>query len=70
MHPRMWLMMKGKTPAKQLTMAEPVPADKFAETHTWIKGQVKGQIAVFVDDMLQTGAKASNMELFEGFGQE
>eukprot|EP00975_Prorocentrum_lima_P067089 12912961-Prorocentrum_lima.AAC.1 len=29
-------------------MAEPAPPDKFAETHTWIKGQ--------------TGAKASNID--------
>eukprot|EP00975_Prorocentrum_lima_P012722 2694765-Prorocentrum_lima.AAC.1 len=43
-------------------MAEPVPADKFAETHTWMKGQVKGRIALFVDDMRQTVAKASNIE--------
>eukprot|EP00975_Prorocentrum_lima_P013356 2835208-Prorocentrum_lima.AAC.1 len=46
-------------------MAEPVPPDKFADTHTWIKGQVKGRIALFVDDMLQTGAKASNMEFLK-----
>eukprot|EP00975_Prorocentrum_lima_P069772 12928301-Prorocentrum_lima.AAC.1 len=62
MHPSMWLMIKGKKPARHVTMAEPVLADKFAETHTWIKGQVKGQIALFVDDMLQTGATASNIE--------
>eukprot|EP00975_Prorocentrum_lima_P005990 1293775-Prorocentrum_lima.AAC.1 len=61
MHPSLWLMIKGKKPPKQVTMAEPVPADKFAETHTWIKGQVNGGIALFVDEMLRTGAKASNV---------
>eukprot|EP00975_Prorocentrum_lima_P045333 9492964-Prorocentrum_lima.AAC.1 len=29
----------------KVSMAEPVPPDKFAGTHTWIKGQVKGRIA-------------------------
>eukprot|EP00975_Prorocentrum_lima_P005840 1264357-Prorocentrum_lima.AAC.1 len=46
-------------------MAEPVPAEKFAETHTWKNGQVKGRIALFVDDMLQTRAKASNAEFLK-----
>eukprot|EP00975_Prorocentrum_lima_P058116 12189857-Prorocentrum_lima.AAC.1 len=46
-------------------MAEPVPPDMFAETHTWIKGQVKGRIAMFVDDMLQAGARASNVEFLK-----
>eukprot|EP00975_Prorocentrum_lima_P024953 5240272-Prorocentrum_lima.AAC.1 len=65
MHPSMWLMIKGKTPAKEVTMAQSVPADKFAETHTWIRGQIKGKIALFVDDVLQTGAKPSNMEFLQ-----
>eukprot|EP00975_Prorocentrum_lima_P051803 10849355-Prorocentrum_lima.AAC.1 len=46
-------------------MAEPVPPDTFAEAHTWIRGQVKGIIALFVDDMLQTGARASNTEFLK-----
>eukprot|EP00975_Prorocentrum_lima_P017247 3648387-Prorocentrum_lima.AAC.1 len=65
MHPSQWLMIKGRKPEtktrRRICMAEPVPPDEFAETHTWIKGQAKGTIALFVDDMLQTGAKASNM---------
>eukprot|EP00975_Prorocentrum_lima_P006320 1362200-Prorocentrum_lima.AAC.1 len=60
MHPSMWLMIKGKKPLKEVTMAQPVLSDKFAETHAWIQGQIKGKIASFVDDMLQAGAKASN----------
>eukprot|EP00975_Prorocentrum_lima_P008354 1785089-Prorocentrum_lima.AAC.1 len=48
-------------------MAEPVPPDKFADTHTWIKGQVKGKSALFVDDMLQTGARASNREFLQAW---
>eukprot|EP00975_Prorocentrum_lima_P045935 9608879-Prorocentrum_lima.AAC.1 len=43
-------------------MAQLAPADKFAETHTWIKGQIKGISALFVDDMIQAGANASNVE--------
>eukprot|EP00975_Prorocentrum_lima_P067329 12914170-Prorocentrum_lima.AAC.1 len=43
-------------------MAQLVPAENFAETHTWTKGQIKGKVALFVDDLLQTGAKQSNME--------
>eukprot|EP00975_Prorocentrum_lima_P062292 12884890-Prorocentrum_lima.AAC.1 len=35
--------MKGKKPSKEVNMAQPVPADKFAETHTWIKRQIKGE---------------------------
>eukprot|EP00975_Prorocentrum_lima_P011544 2453067-Prorocentrum_lima.AAC.1 len=46
-------------------MAQPVPADKFAETHTWIQEQTKGKIALFVDEMLQTRAKASNVEFLK-----
>eukprot|EP00975_Prorocentrum_lima_P057748 12110484-Prorocentrum_lima.AAC.1 len=61
MHPSLWLMIKGRKPEKTVSMAEPVPPAKFAETHTWIKGQVKGRMALVVDDILQTGAKASNM---------
>eukprot|EP00975_Prorocentrum_lima_P048517 10149771-Prorocentrum_lima.AAC.1 len=70
MHPSMWLMIKGRKPARQVTMAEPVPADKFAETHTWIKGQVKGRIALFAYDMLQTVAKASNTEFLKALGRK
>eukprot|EP00975_Prorocentrum_lima_P025767 5421896-Prorocentrum_lima.AAC.1 len=51
-------------------MAQPVPADKFAATHTWIKGQVKGKIALFVDDMLQTGARATNIEFLKALDKE
>eukprot|EP00975_Prorocentrum_lima_P054155 11359079-Prorocentrum_lima.AAC.1 len=65
MHPSMWLMIKSKQPLKEVTMAHPVPADKFAETHTWIKGLIKGKIALFADDMLQAGAKASNVEFLK-----
>eukprot|EP00975_Prorocentrum_lima_P040144 8431933-Prorocentrum_lima.AAC.1 len=36
MHPSMWLMIKGKKPLKEVKMAQPVPENKFAETHTWI----------------------------------
>eukprot|EP00975_Prorocentrum_lima_P024358 5124137-Prorocentrum_lima.AAC.1 len=39
-------------------MAQPVPEDKFAETHTW-------RTALFVDDMIQEGAKASNVEFLK-----
>eukprot|EP00975_Prorocentrum_lima_P046868 9796423-Prorocentrum_lima.AAC.1 len=49
-------------------MAQPVPENKLAETHTWIKGQIKGIIALFVDDMIQAGAKASNVELLKALG--
>eukprot|EP00975_Prorocentrum_lima_P011692 2487320-Prorocentrum_lima.AAC.1 len=49
MQPSLWLMIKGRRPEKRVSMADPVPPDKFAETHTWIKGQVKGRIALLVD---------------------
>eukprot|EP00975_Prorocentrum_lima_P019639 4131872-Prorocentrum_lima.AAC.1 len=51
-------------------MAQPVPENTFAETHTWIKGQVKGSIALFVDDMIQAGARASNVELLKALGKK
>eukprot|EP00975_Prorocentrum_lima_P065156 12901757-Prorocentrum_lima.AAC.1 len=71
MHPSLWLMKKkGKGLKKKISMAEPVHPDRFAETHTWIKGQVKGRIALFVDDMLQTGAKESNVELLKALEKE
>eukprot|EP00975_Prorocentrum_lima_P040065 8417743-Prorocentrum_lima.AAC.1 len=70
MHPSMWLMMKGKKPLKEVTMAQPVPENKFAETHTWVKGQVKGRIALFVDDVIQAGAKASDVESLKAQGKK
>eukprot|EP00975_Prorocentrum_lima_P065698 12904917-Prorocentrum_lima.AAC.1 len=51
-------------------MAQPVPVDKFAETHTWIKRQIKGSFALFVDDMIQAGAKASNVESPKALGKK
>eukprot|EP00975_Prorocentrum_lima_P067853 12917327-Prorocentrum_lima.AAC.1 len=65
MHPSLWLMIKGRRPERKIAMAEPVPPDKFAETHTWIKGQVRGRIALFAEDMLQTRARASNIEFLK-----
>eukprot|EP00975_Prorocentrum_lima_P070994 12935175-Prorocentrum_lima.AAC.1 len=65
MHPSMWLMIKGTKPLEEVKMAQPVPENKFAETHTCIKRQSKGLIALFVDDMIQAGAKASNIELLK-----
>eukprot|EP00975_Prorocentrum_lima_P039960 8394972-Prorocentrum_lima.AAC.1 len=60
MHPSMWLMITGPGPKDQQVFAEPVPLDKFAETHTWIKGSMKGNIAIVVDDLLHAGHQASN----------
>eukprot|EP00975_Prorocentrum_lima_P010524 2235922-Prorocentrum_lima.AAC.1 len=65
MHPRMWLMIKGKKPLKEVKTAQPVPENKLADTHTWIKGHIKGIIALLVDDMIQAGAKASNVALLK-----
>eukprot|EP00975_Prorocentrum_lima_P060172 12619476-Prorocentrum_lima.AAC.1 len=59
MHPSMWLMIKGKKPLKDVKMAQLVPENKLAETHTWIKGQIKRIIALLVDAMIQAGAEAS-----------
>eukprot|EP00975_Prorocentrum_lima_P053549 11234458-Prorocentrum_lima.AAC.1 len=53
--------MKGPRPKDQQVLADPVPPGKFAETHTWVKGIVKGRIAIFADDLLQSGHKASNL---------
>eukprot|EP00975_Prorocentrum_lima_P016548 3510212-Prorocentrum_lima.AAC.1 len=60
MHPIIWLMIKGPRPKDQQVFAEPLPPDKFAEAQTWIKGSVKGKIALCVDDLLQAGHEASN----------
>eukprot|EP00975_Prorocentrum_lima_P022432 4718620-Prorocentrum_lima.AAC.1 len=38
MYSSMWSMMKGPRPEDQQVFAEPVPPDKFAETHNWITG--------------------------------
>eukprot|EP00975_Prorocentrum_lima_P046784 9779708-Prorocentrum_lima.AAC.1 len=51
-------------------MAQPVPEDKLAETHTWMKGHLNGRIALFVDDMIQAGAKASTVELLKALGKK
>eukprot|EP00975_Prorocentrum_lima_P026701 5614117-Prorocentrum_lima.AAC.1 len=51
-------------------MAQPVPENKCAATHTWIKGYIKGRIALFVDDMIQAGAKASNVECLKALGKK
>eukprot|EP00975_Prorocentrum_lima_P068541 12921291-Prorocentrum_lima.AAC.1 len=70
MHPSMWLIIKGKKPLKEVKMAGPVPENKFADTHTWIKGQIKGRVALFVDGVIQAGAKASNVELLKALGDK
>eukprot|EP00975_Prorocentrum_lima_P023393 4919037-Prorocentrum_lima.AAC.1 len=49
-------------------MAQPVPEKKSAETHAWRKRQVTGRIALWVDDMIQAGAKASNVEFLKALG--
>eukprot|EP00975_Prorocentrum_lima_P021856 4603356-Prorocentrum_lima.AAC.1 len=64
-------MIKGKKPLKEVKVAQPVPENKFAETHPWIKkGQVKGRIALFVDDMVQAAAKANNVEFLKALGKK
>eukprot|EP00975_Prorocentrum_lima_P068605 12921622-Prorocentrum_lima.AAC.1 len=62
MHPSMWLLIKGPRPKDQQVFAYPAPPDTFAATHTWIKGSVKGKIAISVDDLPKAGGKASNLE--------
>eukprot|EP00975_Prorocentrum_lima_P057280 12014186-Prorocentrum_lima.AAC.1 len=57
--------MKGPRPKDQQVFADPVPPGKFAETHTWVKGIVKGKIAIVVDDLLQAGHKTSNLEVLK-----
>eukprot|EP00975_Prorocentrum_lima_P001526 330176-Prorocentrum_lima.AAC.1 len=57
--------MKGPRPKDQHTFADPVPPGKFADTRTWVKGIVKGKIAIVVDDLLQAENKASNMEFLK-----
>eukprot|EP00975_Prorocentrum_lima_P069271 12925315-Prorocentrum_lima.AAC.1 len=42
--------------------------DKFAATHTWIKGPVKGKIAIFVDDLLRAGGSGKQSGMPEGIG--
>eukprot|EP00975_Prorocentrum_lima_P009743 2076192-Prorocentrum_lima.AAC.1 len=62
MHPSMWLMIKGKKPSKLPWQNPFLQTSLQKHTHGLRdKSQVKGQIALFVDDMLQTGAKASNI---------
>eukprot|EP00975_Prorocentrum_lima_P026651 5602697-Prorocentrum_lima.AAC.1 len=54
--------MKGPRPKDQQVLADPVPPGKFGETHTWVKGIVKGKIAICVDGRLQAGHKTSTLE--------
>eukprot|EP00975_Prorocentrum_lima_P026639 5600547-Prorocentrum_lima.AAC.1 len=56
-HPGKWLMMKGPRPKDQHTLADPVPPGKFADTHTCVKGTVKGDIAMFMDDLCKLGIR-------------
>ncbi len=53
MHPSMWLMLKGRRTEPSKRMSEPAQEAKFAETHTWVMGAIKGRIALFVDELLQ-----------------
>eukprot|EP00975_Prorocentrum_lima_P069169 12924632-Prorocentrum_lima.AAC.1 len=46
--------MEVSRPKDQQVLADPVPPGKFAETHTWVKGTVKGSIVIFVDGLLQS----------------
>eukprot|EP00975_Prorocentrum_lima_P036507 7678879-Prorocentrum_lima.AAC.1 len=48
MHPSMWMMIKELKPHHQIAKAEPIPPYPFAETHEWIKGAIKGMIALSV----------------------
>eukprot|EP00975_Prorocentrum_lima_P015014 3184635-Prorocentrum_lima.AAC.1 len=48
MHPSMWMMFKGPNPSNNAYM------DKG--------GRYRGKTAILVDDLLQTGAKCSNLE--------
>eukprot|EP00975_Prorocentrum_lima_P070912 12934736-Prorocentrum_lima.AAC.1 len=57
--------MKGPRPKDQQVLADPVPPAKFAETHTWVKGTVKGKIAIAVDDLSRAGHKTSNLEFLK-----
>ena len=56
---------KGRKPPVEVQPAKPVPPDSFAETLTWVEGQIKGRIAICVDDLLQAGAKPSNIDFLK-----
>eukprot|EP00975_Prorocentrum_lima_P006601 1418332-Prorocentrum_lima.AAC.1 len=62
MHRSRWLMMKGPRPREQQILADPVRPSKFADSYIWVNGTVKGNVAIFVDDHMQAGHKASNIE--------
>ena len=65
MHPSMWLMTKVEEQMWRKSMSEPVQVNELAQTHTWVKGTIKGRIALFVDDLIQSGHKKSNMEFLQ-----
>eukprot|EP00975_Prorocentrum_lima_P043071 9043505-Prorocentrum_lima.AAC.1 len=62
--------MKGHRPKDQQVLADPVPQGKLEETHTWVKGYCKGKVAIFVDDLLQSGHKASNLEFLKALEEQ
>eukprot|EP00975_Prorocentrum_lima_P055847 11708317-Prorocentrum_lima.AAC.1 len=59
--------MKGPRPGDQV-LADPVPPGKFAETHTWVKGTVKGKIATVVDDLFTGWTQGKQHGMLEGLG--
>eukprot|EP00975_Prorocentrum_lima_P007439 1596013-Prorocentrum_lima.AAC.1 len=63
MHPSTWLLIKGPRPKDQQVLAEPVPPDKFAATHTcWGKGKqsgLSGRIGTAVDNVASRTRRAT-----------
>eukprot|EP00975_Prorocentrum_lima_P015638 3314817-Prorocentrum_lima.AAC.1 len=58
-------MIKGRKPEGRTSVESNLASENVPATHTWVRGQVKGRIAMFADSMMQTGAKASNVEFLK-----
>eukprot|EP00975_Prorocentrum_lima_P063709 12893165-Prorocentrum_lima.AAC.1 len=59
------MMIKGRKPEGRISVESTLASENVPATHTWVKGHVKGRIALFADIMIQTGAKASNVEFLK-----
>eukprot|EP00975_Prorocentrum_lima_P048946 10240802-Prorocentrum_lima.AAC.1 len=56
----MSMMIEGPKPKDQANGAEPVPPDKFTTTHTWVKGSMKGRLALFVDEEIRPATSSAS----------
>eukprot|EP00975_Prorocentrum_lima_P008686 1857530-Prorocentrum_lima.AAC.1 len=58
------MMIKGRKLEGRISVESNLTPENFPD-----KGQIKGRIAVFGDSVMQTGAKASNVELLKALNK-